>query len=283
MIRNLRITLLSDNFVAKEKLLAELGLCMLIEADGKRILFDAGQGFVALRNARALGLSLQGLDAVVLSHGHYDHTGGLADALDECGPVAVYIHPAAIAPKFNKGKQPSPRSIGMPAGSREALTRPGIRVVWTSDPTEIVPGVWCTGEIPRFTKDVQSVAGFFLDEACSVPDLVADDQAIYVEHEAGLVVISGCSHSGAENVVEQACRLSGQETLYALIGGLHLGGAAASRLDTFGDALDRRGCRLLAPCHCTGSSAHAYLRSRFGARVRDVGVGEQILLEGRGR
>ena len=102
MIERLRITVLADDHVAAPNVLAEHGLSMLIEADDRRILFDTGQGKVLRGNADALGIRLSGLDAVVLSHGHYDHTGGLAILLRECSPSAIFLHPAALQPKYAK-------------------------------------------------------------------------------------------------------------------------------------------------------------------------------------
>ena len=163
MIKRLRVTVLADNCVAARDLLAEHGLSMLIEADGRRILFDTGQGKVLRANADALGISLSPLDAVVLSHGHDDHTGGLAGLLREVSPSAIFLHPAAVQPKYAKSENPPHRSIGMPESSRQALDAVQDRIVWTRSATEVVPGVWCTGEIPRLPVNGQTATGFFLD------------------------------------------------------------------------------------------------------------------------
>lgn len=280
MIQQLKITVLTDNYVAAPNLLAEHGLSMLIEADGQRILFDTGQSRVVLHNAETLGISLTGLDAVVLSHGHYDHTGGLADLLPERSPAAVFLHSAAVESKYIRGEHPPHRSIGMPKISRQALDALRARIVWTDSATEVVPGVWCTGEIPRVPGNGQSTSGFFCDAECRTPDPLADDQALFIETPDGLVVITGCAHSGIVNTLDRACTLSGHNEAYALVGGFHLGRAARDQLDAVVYAVGRRNCRLLSPCHCTGLGAHAYLRARFHTLVRDVGVGTQIVLGG---
>jgi 7,8-dihydropterin-6-yl-methyl-4-(beta-D-ribofuranosyl)aminobenzene 5'-phosphate synthase len=160
------VTVLADNCVAARDLLAEHGLSMLIEADDRRILFDTGQGKVLRANADALGISLSPLDAVVLSHGHYDHTGGLAGLLREVSPAAIFLHPAALQPKYAKSENPPHRSIGMPESSRQALDiGPGPdrldavrhrgsarRLVYGRDPATPVNG--------------QTGTGFFLDADC---------------------------------------------------------------------------------------------------------------------
>jgi aspartate racemase len=191
MIKRLRVTVLADNCVAARDLLAEHGLSMLIEADDRRILFDTGQGKVLRANADALGISLSPLDAVVLSHGHDDHNGGLAGLLREVSPAAIFLHPAAMQPKYAKSENPPHRSIGMPESSRQALDAVQDRIVWTRSATEVVPGVWCTGEIPRLPVNEQTPTGFFLDADCREPDPIADDQALFIDTTSGLVVIAG--------------------------------------------------------------------------------------------
>jgi 7,8-dihydropterin-6-yl-methyl-4-(beta-D-ribofuranosyl)aminobenzene 5'-phosphate synthase len=279
MIDRLRITVLADNYVVAPGLLGEHGLSMLIEADDKRILFDTGQGKVLRDNLATLGIALAPLDAIVLSHGHYDHTGGLSDALRAATPNAIFIHPAAMARKFVAGKYPPYRSIGMPAISRNAFGVLRERLVWTQAVTEVVPGVWCTGEIPRTQNKVATEQSFFLDEEGHEPDLLLDDQALFVETKRGLVIVAGCAHAGVANTVNHICKLAGRTEIHALIGGLHLGRASRQQLEETGSTLGRLNCQVLAPCHCTGMSAHAYLRSRFCSLVQDVGAGTCLVIE----
>ncbi len=279
MIERLRITVLADNYVAVPGFLAEHGLSLLIEADGQRVLFDTGQGRVFRDNAKALGISLAGLDAVVLSHGHYDHTGGLAGLLREAIPSAVFLHPAATEPKYIAGKGRPRRSIGMPESSLQALQAIKKRVIWTRAATEIVPGLWCTGQIPRQPGNDQAVTGFFLDPEGSLPDPMADDQALYLNTAQGLVIIAGCTHSGIVNTLDHVCTLAGRDQVHALAGGFHLGQATDGQLEASAAAITRRRCRILAPCHCTGMGAHAHLRARFPSLVRDVGAGGSLAFD----
>jgi 7,8-dihydropterin-6-yl-methyl-4-(beta-D-ribofuranosyl)aminobenzene 5'-phosphate synthase len=281
MIERLQITVLADNCVAAPSLLAEHGLSMLIEADDQRILFDTGQGRVLRDNLATLGIALAPLDAIVLSHGHYDHTGGLSAALGETSARAIFVHPAAMTRKFAKRERPPYRSIGMPATSREALNGLQERLVWTRAATEVVPGVWCTGEIPRTQKNETSAQSFFLDEEGHEPDPLLDDQALFVETIRGLVIVAGCAHAGVVNTVNHVCKLAGRNEIHALIGGLHLGRVSHKQLEETGSALGRLNFRILAPCHCTGMSAHAYLRARFHSLVQDVGAGSSLVFDGR--
>jgi 7,8-dihydropterin-6-yl-methyl-4-(beta-D-ribofuranosyl)aminobenzene 5'-phosphate synthase len=279
MITRLRITLLVDNTVGSTNMLAEHGLSILIEADGWRILFDTGQGRVLRENLSTLGLSLDPLDALVLSHGHYDHTGGVAAVLGASTPKAIFIHPAALEEKFTSSGQSPCRSIGIPAQSRAALDAAQDRIVWTREAAEVVPGVWSTGEIPRENPEEKSEQSFYLDPDGRVIDPLVDDQALFIETNRGLVVAAGCAHAGAVNTLDHVCRLTGRTEVLALIGGLHLGRASRKRLEMTGSALGRRNLQLMAPCHCTGMAAQSYLRARFNSLVRDVGAGYSVVFE----
>lgn len=279
MIERLRITVLADDHVAAPDVLAEHGLSMLIETDDWRILFDTGQGKVLRGNADALGIRLAGLYAVVVSHGHYDHTGGLAILLRECSPSAIFLHPAALQPKYAKSDNAPHRSIGIPECSRQALSAVTDRVVLTESATEVVPGVWCTGEIPRVPANGPSETGFFLDGDCRAPDPLADDQALFIETSNGIVLIAGCAHAGVANTLDRVSALTGCGEVFAVIGGLHLWRATPPQLETSANAMGRRNARILAPCHCTGMGAHSYLRGRFHSLVRDVGAGTRLVLD----
>ncbi len=300
MIRNLRITVLVENTVFCADLLAEHGLAYWIEADDCRILFDTGQGMVLDNNARQLGVDLQTADKVALSHGHFDHTGGLRDVLEPkkgpgliCrnGPEGashklnlvpfsapgglpeIYMHPAALAPKYARMKRPPHRSIGIPILDEQAIRRRAKEIHWTSAPTKLVPGVHLTGEVPR-RNDFEDTGGpFFLDKNCTEPDPLLDDQSLFVETPAGVVVVLGCAHSGTVNTLDYIFELCGRRNIHAVLGGMHLVRAKPQRIEATADALDRYAAQLVAPIHCTGVGAVHYLRNRLGERCAQCSVG----------
>jgi 7,8-dihydropterin-6-yl-methyl-4-(beta-D-ribofuranosyl)aminobenzene 5'-phosphate synthase len=181
MIRRLRITAIVDNRAHREGLLAEHGLAFFVEADDVRILFDTGQGNALGHSARELGIPLDRVDAVVLSHGHYDHTGALAEVLERAAAAAIYVHPAAVEPKYARNALPPHRYIGIPAPGLFALEAASRRIVWTETTQTIASGVTVTGEIPRRTASEDIGGPFFQDLDCETPDLIPDDQALILE------------------------------------------------------------------------------------------------------
>lgn len=279
MIRTLRVTTVVENSVFMRGLLGQHGLSFLIEADGRRILFDTGQGKVILENARQLDLRLDTVETVVLSHGHYDHTGGLADVLHAGGGRRFLLHPAALEPKYVRRQNPPHPEIGIPESSRQALESNQQAIVWTQTPTEVLPGLFATGEIPRI-HDLEDVGGaFYLDESCQDLDPLLDDQALFADCAAGLVVIFGCAHSGVINTLEYVAQLTGRSRIHAVLGGMHLLQASSERIEATADALERHGVERIMPCHCTGSQAMSLFRSRFGDRFRECPTGTSHCFE----
>ncbi|MBN2022961.1 MAG: MBL fold metallo-hydrolase [Pirellulales bacterium] len=274
MPEDLKITMLVDNTVCRADLLAEHGLACWIEADGHRVLFDTGQGRVLRWNARHLGVDLATTEAIVLSHGHFDHSGGLRSVLEQVARCPVFLHPAATQTRYSRGASPPHRGIGLSSYDHHALTQRQRDLVWTSSPTEVVPGVWVTGEIPR-RNNVEDAGGpFFLDPECTQPDLLPDDQALYIETPQGTVVVLGCAHAGVANTLDYVSELAGGRPLCAVIGGLHMAKASPNRKQAAVEALLRHPLQLVAPAHCTGLDAQVELQAVLGPRWRACTVGD---------
>ncbi len=277
MSENIRITVLVENSVHARGLKAEHGLSFLIEIGGRRVLFDTGQTELLLDNARALGCSLQDLDAVVMSHGHYDHTGGLAAVCRQSPAARLFLGPAALAPKFGVNPDASARYIGMPEEAKKALADAGTKLVLTPACQEVVAGLFVTGEIPRQT-DYEDVGGkFFLDDRCQQPDPLVDDQALFFEVPEGVVVLFGCAHAGVVNTLLHIERLTKGKHFHAVIGGMHLLNASPARLNATIAALRRWDVSRLVPMHCTGVAAVARLWAEFPNRCAAGNVGTRMV------
>lgn len=175
----LQITILADNHVAHRQTLAEHGLACFITTGKHRILFDTGQGQVLAHNAQALNCDLSQVDAIVLSHGHYDHTGGLPVALAAASKtIDVYLHPAALESKYSVTAGQA-RDIGLPPAARAALQQPNIRLHPTSGPLEIIPGLFQTGEIPARTPKKRQPEHFIWMQTEKPRTPLWDDQALF--------------------------------------------------------------------------------------------------------
>lgn len=266
-----RITVVVDNTVGRQGLLAEHGWAVWLEHNGHNILFDTGQGLALEHNARVLGLDLGRVDALVLSHGHYDHTGGLETVLRPGRQLSILAHPAVLTLRWSCPPGGSGRAIGIPQRAEEALRRQdGLR--FTEGPTEIAPGVHVTGEVPR-RNGFEDVGGpFFLEPHGCQRDDLPDDQAMYIESAAGTLVVLGCAHAGTVNTLEYIQQLTGRPIL-TVIGGMHLGSASPERVAATIDALRGLGIERIIPAHCTGFVAAAWIREALPERFEPSRTG----------
>jgi 7,8-dihydropterin-6-yl-methyl-4-(beta-D-ribofuranosyl)aminobenzene 5'-phosphate synthase len=279
MSQKINITVLVENSVHERGLKAEHGLAWHIQFGSQQVLFDTGQTDLLLENARRLGISLDRLDAIVLSHGHDDHTGGLAVVVAASPDAPVFLHPAAREPKFSVPPAGPPRFIGLPEAGRAVLVRHPARVRETRTCTEMVNGLFVTGEIPRRTAYEDPGGRFFLDECATQPDPVRDDQAVFFDTSAGLVVLLGCAHAGVINTLEYIQSFNPGRPFRAVLGGLHLLNASPERLAATVAALRQLEIPLLVPAHCTGAVAVARLWESFPGCCVAPGVGRRFAIE----
>jgi 7,8-dihydropterin-6-yl-methyl-4-(beta-D-ribofuranosyl)aminobenzene 5'-phosphate synthase len=293
------ITVLIDNAHGDPELRSQWGLSFWVETPAARVLLDTGASDAFLRNARRLGVPLETADACVLSHGHFDHGGGIAKVVDAAPRAPFVLHPGALMPRYWLCRTGKRDPIGLPERSLVALRGQAERTVWAVGPTEVAPGVWATGPVPRRHPLEEAERNFFFDDACTVRDHVVDDQALWIETAEGLIILCGCAHSGAINTVEHVRAVAGRARdgegagegrsvapapdglprVRAVLGGFHLLQARKDRLLATADCLDALGLELCAPCHCTGKRATSLLRERLGAAFVDVASGSRLTFE----
>lgn len=281
---DIRFTVLVEDTTDRADVAAEHGLSIWIETGDRRILFDTGQSDMLLRNAGTLGIDLRTADAVVLSHGHYDHVGGLEAVWGTTPAAPVYLHPDALAMKFGCNGQRS-RSIGMEPTATEMLKQrieSGLGS-YTSGPAEILPGVWVTGEVPRRWVLEDTGGPFYADAECHRPDPLLDDQALVLEAGDGLVVLLGCAHAGVINTLDYVCELFPDRRIHTVAGGMHLLQASRSRLAQTIERIQRYGIERIGPAHCTGGEATEALRHAMPRQWFACRTGTQVSFRQRAR
>jgi 7,8-dihydropterin-6-yl-methyl-4-(beta-D-ribofuranosyl)aminobenzene 5'-phosphate synthase len=287
-------------------LLAEHGFAALVHLKTRKvkILWDAGLSGVALpENLRRMKIEPATFDMLALSHGHGDHTAAVSKVLhamnlkpmprkwestatfDEMAhwaegrQVSIIAHPAAFRERWNFARdgtrhgpiQPPPR------GEWEAL---GAQVVLSEQPHQLAPGVWVTGMIPRSSFETSGVSATRKYRAghTFLPDQIEDDQAIVIHvKDKGLVVLSGCAHSGIVNTVNYACEISGVAQVEAIIGGFHLARAKDDEIQRTVAEIKNLQPKLVAPTHCTGFAAIAQFAAQMPAAFSQSLVGTTYL------
>lgn len=278
---------------------SENGFSALVEVGSgdttRRVLYDASlTASTVLHNLDALGVDLEALDAIVVSHAHPDHVGGIAGLLEaRSAPIPVAVNFAAFLPKWLVDEN-GQRVLYVNEGfTRERLEALGAELIDTAAATEVVPGVMATGVIPSRTDFEPPVPprpgrdGIFVehdDGELVNDDAALDEQGLAIPVGDRLVVLSACGHSGMINTVHHAREIAGVQDVRALLGGFHFGfpGVPEANLPPTLDELEALQLDVLAPMHCTGLRAQAAMLGRFPEQyVQNVG-GTTLTFNGQG-
>ena len=272
---SVELVILVDNVAASDQLAAEHGLAMLVSGPGRKVLFDAAATAEAmLANARTLGVDLATLDAAVISHGHYDHTGGLAAVVQHRPNLPIYVHSAAFDRRWSDHPGKPLKDISCPH-SIERLYQSGAVFHSVSHPEPLENWLVVSGPIggPKHGRDVFVVRkGGEL-----VVDGFEDEMCLLAKGQAGWAVLTGCCHRGLKNTLRSARFLAHDEPLCALVGGLHLADDDEAGTREAIDLITEYGIRDVYPCHCTQPKAIARLQQALGARVHPVSAGSRII------
>ncbi len=268
-----RLTVVVENLVADvSPLLAEHGLSIWIEHNGTHILYDTGSGLALLPNLASLDYEPELLDALVLSHGHYDHMGGLESLLRVRNePLLIYCHPDVFSTHLaNDDGELS--NVGSPKSQKEYEAL-GARFVFVHRKETPWPGITLLTDIPRVTTFEQAIPGLVsMQDGEIILDPFHDDLAVVIEGEQGLAVVTGCAHAGVVNVLKDSENNLGQRA-DVLIGGTHLGPASPQQQDAALEELASRSDLDVAAGHCTGPVIASRMQMLLGERFIHMGVG----------
>lgn len=269
-----RLIVVVDNTVGVTSLLGEHGVSMWLEHQGLNLLYDTGAGFALLPNLEALGLDPNDLDGLVLSHGHHDHTGGLAGLLNaRSEPLDIWCHPSVFGSHLVRHEGMPAREIGPPLGGQEQYEAAGARFHFIEENANPWEGITLLASIERATDFEGPAPGLMaLIDGELAPDPFPDDLAMLVHGDAGPAVLTGCAHAGVINVL-LAAEAVAAGPLQAVIGGTHLGPApVAQQSRALEELLDRPELHVVSG-HCTGAAMNALLARTLGERFIPLQAG----------
>lgn len=235
-------------------LFGEHGLSIHIKNGDEYILFDTGQGGVFDHNMTVLGKDIAAISKVVLSHGHYDHTGGLG-IVAETGSFDLFLHPEAFQPKYISYDNETLRDIGCPF-SQAYLEKRQVTCRVSAKSQAVSDNIMTTGEIP-LNNHFECIEPWFFSvrHGQKVKDMMPDDSGIVISTEKGTVLVLGCTHRGIINTLDHVSNMTGSRQFHTVMGGLHLGGADEAKMNQIIDSLQAFDIAHLVTGHCTGSFA----------------------------
>jgi 7,8-dihydropterin-6-yl-methyl-4-(beta-D-ribofuranosyl)aminobenzene 5'-phosphate synthase len=285
MVKGLTLTVLIEDSasVKKPNLLAQHGLSILLNidlTDSERlnVLMDTGPSpDTTLHNIDALNIDPKTFDVIFLSHGHYDHTGGIIGILRRIGKkVPLIAHPSIFEPKLKV--EPYLKYIGLPFTPSTVEVAGGI-ILCAKSNIDLAKGVMTSGQVERSTTFEKTEGFHTIKEGQFIKDNLPDDQALIIDVEdKGLVIVSGCAHSGIVNMIEHAQKMTNIKDIYAIMGGLHLEKADDERIKLTIEELLKLDSKVVAPCHCTGPKAVNRLTEAFGSRCFPLRTGDTLRL-----
>ncbi|HZK42759.1 MAG TPA: MBL fold metallo-hydrolase [Syntrophomonadaceae bacterium] len=263
---DVKITFLVENTAPAPGWQGEYGFSALVEVDDKKFLFDTGSADALFKNTELAGINLKDIDGNIISHGHFDHTGGLLRALQIAENKTVYAHSNVFADRYASAGNYH-RQIGSLA-SREDIEKCGGKLIFTDNFTEISPNIYITGAIPRL-NNFEDVGGNFKVkiDGSYIDDMLEDDIALVIDHPDGLIVISGCAHAGIINILEYVRKKMDNKKILAFLGGTHLMAANENRIEQTIYHLEKLDVKQLVVAHCTGFYAAAKLYNSLGNKV----------------
>lgn len=266
---------------SNSKLIGEHGLAVYIEYNGKKYLLDTGASDLFIDNAINLGIDLSSVDAAILSHSHYDHSGGFNGFFDINNKANVYIRKEAKELCYIK-VGPFKRYIGIPKGILDKYPK---RFIYVDEDYKIDEGVWI---IPHKTKDLELKGKkshmYRMTKNGLKYDSFSHEQSLVFETDEGLVILNSCSHGGIDNIVKEVKKTFQDRKVLAVIGGFHLMGLRGTNslgvkdkeVEELGKQLSKLGVEHIYTGHCTGKPAYNILKNTLGEKVKYFSTGTVV-------
>lgn len=264
---------------AELPLMAEHGYAALLETEDKKILFDTGQGRALYDNAEKMDISLTDIDALILSHGHYDHSGNIASLIGDNRNIEFFAHPDCLQERFSYHEGEVIKSVGLTERDREVLMGlPPDQLHWSTGRTEITKGIYITGFVPREHELEDTGGDFYLDREMTKSDIIRDDLSLWVEGDRGLTVLCGCCHSGLQNTLNHISSFYETPRFETLMGGFHLKNSSDARIESSIKFLKELAIDHIIAGHCTGDKALKRFYSAMSSSFSDSKAGLSLIV-----
>ena len=270
-IKDFKITILST--MLSDSHIGEWGFSAMIEVDGERILFDAGsRENTVVQNAKELSINLDNIDNIFLSHNHKDHTGGLITLKKEYPNSFKKAH---VGEGIFYSRPNAEGDDNYILSNKNTLENLGIKFISHKNPTQPIPGLWTTGQVPRKydEKNWSGVSKMIDSKGNIVEDIIPEDQSLFFDTENGIVLISGCGHAGLANTLDYVQKIIPGRPIYKIIGGFHLLKLNNDKLEWTAKKMREAGVNYFVGAHCTGLNSTYSIRNFLGLTSESALVG----------
>ncbi|MDD2234670.1 MAG: MBL fold metallo-hydrolase [Desulfitobacteriaceae bacterium] len=275
----LKINILVENRTQRKNIIAEHGLSILVENNGFKVLFDVGQSNVFSLNAKTDRIDLSEIDALVISHGHFDHAGGVPEFCRLNKKAPIYVHPDAFCKRYiGRHGRPASGCIGVPWSCEDSIRN---RMIFVREPTKIHSNIILSGEVLKDPAKKKVSTGLIKKKAEGnyEKDPVLDEQFMLVQGKKGIYLFSSCSHPGIINCLSYAKKLASESQIYGVIGGLHLERYNDEQLRNLATDFKSAGVKKIIPLHCTKIKASYLFKDYLGSNCILLNSGDEQILE----